>query len=58
MMEDPRFCKNCLHRVSDKQSFLCKLGYWASTSPHTIKMEDDKVIRPQACVDSLGYARR
>ena len=57
-MENPRFCKHCVRRVSSAQSFLCKLGYWTSLVPDTIRMEGGKVVRPQECVDASGYVRK
>ena len=52
-MKDPadRYCTGCIQILSNEQSFLCRRGYWAASSPFTIKMEDGCIVRPKNCID-------
>lgn len=52
-VERSRYCTGCLCVHSDTKSFLCKLGYWAASSPHTIQMESKNVIRPDGCAGKI-----
>lgn len=49
-LDNSRFCAGCEFKHSDSREFLCKKGYWAASSPHTLSMERGEVIRVNECI--------
>lgn len=48
-LERETYCSFCNQIICNIQEFRCKRGYWAASSPHTLKMDNGEVRRPEEC---------